>query len=283
MADPMIVQLQHGRNGSGTNGQALHTHGHSPGVPDLKSWYAPLLRVLDCIFALFLLLLSLPIILLGAILVKLTSRGPALYSQTRLGLGGKPFRLYKLRTMVHECESVSGPCWSTPEDPRVTPLGRILRRTHIDELPQFWNVLRGDLGLVGPRPERPEIVPALEEAIPGYRERLRIRPGLTGLAQIQLPGDTDLNSVRRKLACDLYYIHQGTLGLYFAIILGTGFYLLGVPFRLTSKILGIARVNDILHTCRSILAVMDTTRPEPRGTHEPHISLDVAMSPGSGA
>ena len=281
----MIVQLQQGSNGSGLNGHNGHNgrvhHSHS--VPVLKTWYAPLLRVLDCLFASFLLVLSLPITLLGAILVKLTSRGPAFYTQTRLGLGGKPFRLYKLRTMLHECESISGPCWATPEDPRITPLGRILRRSHIDELPQLWNVLRGDLGLVGPRPERPEIVPALESAISGYRERLRIRPGLTGLAQIQLPGDTDLNSVRRKLACDLYYIHQGSLRLYLAIILGTAFYLLGVPFGLTSRILGIPRVNDIVHTCRSILAAMDTNRPELRSAHVPHISLDIAMSADSGA
>src|SRR5205814_291249 len=115
-------------------------------------------------------------------LVRITSRGPAFYTQTRLGLRGRTFTIYKLRSMYEYCENHSGPLWSSKDDPRVTPLGRFIRRTHIDELPQLWNILRGDMSLIGPRPERPEFLPKLETIVPRYRERLRVRPGVTGLA-----------------------------------------------------------------------------------------------------
>ena len=110
--------------------------------------------------------------------------------------------------MYHDCERLTGARWSTPGDNRVTWIGKILRATHIDELPQLFNILRGEMSLVGPRPERPEIVVGLELAIPCYRDRLQVRPGVTGLAQVQLPPDTDLESVRRKVAYDLYYIER---------------------------------------------------------------------------
>jgi lipopolysaccharide/colanic/teichoic acid biosynthesis glycosyltransferase len=131
--------------------------------------------------------------------------------------------------MYHDCERRSGVRWSTAGDPRVTPVGRFLRRTHIDELPQLWNVLKGDMSLVGPRPERPEFVPHLEQCLPGYRERLRVRPGLTGLAQVQLPPDTDLASVRRKLAHDLHYVEQLSFWLDVRILFATIFHVLGLP------------------------------------------------------
>jgi lipopolysaccharide/colanic/teichoic acid biosynthesis glycosyltransferase len=171
-----------------------------------------------------------PLILLSALLVKLTSRGPVFYSQVRLGRDGKPFRIYKVRTMTHDCERESGACWATANDPRITPVGKFLRATHLDELPQFWNVLKGDMSLVGPRPERPEFVPNLEKAIPHYRERLNVRPGVTGLAQVQLPADTDINSVRRKLAYDLYYIRQMNLWLDMRLIVSTALHVFGVPY-----------------------------------------------------
>jgi lipopolysaccharide/colanic/teichoic acid biosynthesis glycosyltransferase len=174
-----------------------------PALPP-AGWYQPCKRAADLTAALALLLLTAPLVLLAMLLIKLTSRGPVLYTQTRLGRHGRPFAIYKLRTMAHRAESLTGPCWSRPGDPRVTRLGRFLRRTHLDELPQRWNVLRGDMSLVGPRPERPEFVPQLEQAVAHYRERLRVRPGVTGLAQVQLPPDTDLDSVRLKLAYDLY-------------------------------------------------------------------------------
>jgi lipopolysaccharide/colanic/teichoic acid biosynthesis glycosyltransferase len=192
---------------------------------------------LDFLCALALLVLSVPVLLLAALAIKLTSRGPVFYSQTRVGRGGRPYRIYKLRTMNHNCERHSGACWSTAGDPRVTPVGRFLRRSHIDELPQLWNVLRLEMSLVGPRPERPEFVPKLEEAIPGYRERLLVRPGISGLAQVQLPPDTDLNSVRRKLACDLYYIERVGIWLDLRILLATACAAVGVPFRWSGKLL----------------------------------------------
>jgi len=169
--------------------------------------------------------------LLAMVLIKATSRGPALYSQTRLGKNGKPFMIYKLRTMLHQCECLTGARWSTPGDPRITPLGRLLRKTHIDELPQLWNVLRCEMSLVGPRPERPEFVPQLEQAIPHYRARLHMKPGLTGLAQLQLPPDTNLASVKLKLAYDLYYIGHAGLWLDLRLIAGTVFKMLGCSFR----------------------------------------------------
>lgn len=194
------------------------------------AWYGIIKVSGDFLCALVMLILAAPFILLAALAIKLTSRGPVFYSQTRLGRGGRPYRIYKLRTMYHNCERQSGAQWSTKGDQRVTLVGRFLRRTHIDELPQLWNILRGDMSLVGPRPERPEFVPQLEKAIPRYRERLRVRPGLTGLAQVQLPPDTDLESVRRKLACDLYYVERLGFWLDLRILLSTPFHVLGIPF-----------------------------------------------------
>src|SRR5216683_828240 len=118
--------------------------------------------------AVVLLALTSPLVLLAALLVKLTSRGPVFYCQVRLGRFGRPYPIFKIRTMAHNCEKVTGAKWSMPRDPRVTPVGRFLRRTHLDELPQLWNVMRGDMSLIGPRPERPEFISVLEQAIPHY-------------------------------------------------------------------------------------------------------------------
>ncbi|HXG10987.1 MAG TPA: sugar transferase [Gemmataceae bacterium] len=200
------------------------------------SWYEPCKRFVDCVAALVLLVLTAPVILLCALAIKLTSRGPAFYSQTRVGRFGQLYTIYKLRTMVHNCEKVSGPRWATRNDPRVTPVGRFLRRTHLDELPQLWNVLKGDMSLVGPRPERPEFTAHLEKAIPHYAERLLVRPGMTGLAQLHLPPDTDLNSVRQKLVYDLYYIRRAGPLLDLQILFGTLCYLLGIPVVVPSEL-----------------------------------------------
>jgi lipopolysaccharide/colanic/teichoic acid biosynthesis glycosyltransferase len=200
--------------------------------------YASRKRAFDLLLALALCVPALPLILLASLLVKLTSRGPVFYSQVRLGLGGRPFRIFKIRTMVQESEA-NGPSWSRAGDPRVTPVGRFLRTTHLDELPQLWNILVGDMSLVGPRPERPEFVPSLEQAIPRYRDRLQVRPGITGLAQVQLPPDTDLESVRRKLACDLFYVRHLGWWLDLRLMIATSFHLVTPAFRWPCRLLRI--------------------------------------------
>lgn len=178
---------------------------------------------LEWLAAVVLSLLLAPLIAVLGGLTKLTSAGPAFYSQVRLGRHGRPFFIWKIRTMRNNCEAKSGAVWSTGEnDPRVTPLGRILRETHLDELPQLWNVLKGEMALIGPRPERPEIASKIDMAIPRYRNRLLVRPGVTGLAQVQLPPDSDLESVRRKLAYDLYYVREVGLLLDTRILVSTG-------------------------------------------------------------
>jgi lipopolysaccharide/colanic/teichoic acid biosynthesis glycosyltransferase len=170
--------------------------------------YEPIKVVLDLCLGALLLILCSPVVLMAALAVRVSTPGPAFYTQTRVGKGGRLFRIYKLRTMYHNVEKVSGIRWSTPGDSRITRLGQFLRRTHIDELPQLINVLRLEMSLVGPRPERPEIIPVLEEKLPNYRTRLQIRPGVTGLAQLRLPADTDIPGVRRKLIYDLHYIRE---------------------------------------------------------------------------
>lgn len=189
--------------------------------------------------ALTILILSSPVILLAFLAVKLTSRGPVLYSQVRVGRGGKLFTIYKIRSMTVDCEKHSGAQWSTPGDARVTRVGRFLRKTHVDELPQLWNVLRGDMSLIGPRPERPEFIPSLEQALPRYRERLLVRPGLSGLAQVQLPPDSNLESVRRKLAHDLMYVENFGFWMDLRILISTGLHCLGVPYSLSAKVLAL--------------------------------------------
>jgi lipopolysaccharide/colanic/teichoic acid biosynthesis glycosyltransferase len=138
--------------------------------------------------------------------VRLSSSGPILYRQTRVGMDGVPFKLYKFRSMRADAETATGAVWAVKDDPRVTPVGRIIRKIRFDEMPQFFNVLRGEMSIVGPRPERPEFVKTLAEKIPYYRQRHAVRPGITGWAQINYKyGDTLEDSVT-KLEYDLYYI-----------------------------------------------------------------------------
>lgn len=190
--------------------------------------HAPIKAALDYAIAATLLLLTAPIALLAMALVRLTSPGPALYHQRRAGLHGRVFTIHKIRTMYQNSEAGVAR-WCLPDDPRVTPVGRFLRWSHIDELPQLINVLRGEMSLIGPRPERPELIGELERAIPSYRARMLVRPGLTGLAQIQLPPDVDLNSVRRKLALDFEYMNSMGLWLDLRILAGTALECVGVP------------------------------------------------------
>ncbi len=202
---------------------------NDPAGPPGAGWSESVKAGVDFVLASLLLVLSAPVILMTAVLVKLTSRGPALYCQTRTGRNGRPYTIFKIRTMAHNCERKTGARWATVNDPRVTRVGAFLRRAHLDELPQLWNVLRGEMSLVGPRPERPEFVVQLEKTIPLYRERLDVRPGITGLAQVHLPPDSDLESVRRKLAYDLYYVRRGGFWLDLRILVVTGLSLFGIP------------------------------------------------------
>jgi sugar transferase (PEP-CTERM system associated) len=169
--------------------------------------------ILSPVLALAGAILTLPVVLIAAVAIKLTSRGPVLYRQTRVGLNGVPFTLYKFRSMVADAEGTTGAVWATRDDPRVTAIGRWLRKLRIDELPQLWNVLAGEMSLVGPRPERPEFVQAFSEKIPYYRQRHCVRPGITGWAQINHKyGDTVEDTII-KLEYDLYYIKHISLSL----------------------------------------------------------------------
>jgi lipopolysaccharide/colanic/teichoic acid biosynthesis glycosyltransferase len=200
----------------------------------------PLKLAFDLMASVVLLVVFAPLILVLMGLVKWTSRGPALYSQVRLGRDRRPFTLYKIRSMHHDCERHTGPRWAAASgDPRITPLGRVLRATHLDELPQLWNVVRGEMSLIGPRPERPEFVEQLERVIPGYQHRLVVRPGVTGLAQVQLPADTDLRSVQRKVTCDLYYVEHMNGLLDIKILMATATKVIGVPCPVACRVLGI--------------------------------------------
>jgi exopolysaccharide biosynthesis polyprenyl glycosylphosphotransferase len=154
-----------------------------------------------------------PLMLVVAVLIKLTSRGPVLYRQMRVGLNGKPFVLYKFRSMRQDAEADTGAVWAAKDDPRVTPLGRWLRRLRIDEVPQLFNVLRGEMAIVGPRPERPEFVKTLTEKLPFYQQRHSVRPGITGWAQINHKYTDTLEDTLIKLEYDLYYIKNMSLAL----------------------------------------------------------------------
>jgi lipopolysaccharide/colanic/teichoic acid biosynthesis glycosyltransferase len=165
-----------------------------------------------------------PAILLGllvAIAVKLTSRGPVLYRQRRVGRWNREFEILKFRTMRVGAEKATGPVWAQKDDPRVTSLGGVLRRTRLDELPQLWNIVAGDMSIVGPRPERPAFVESLREAIPLYDARHAVRPGLTGWAQVRYQYGGSVEDARTKLSYELFYIFNRSLTFYFTVLLET--------------------------------------------------------------
>jgi exopolysaccharide biosynthesis polyprenyl glycosylphosphotransferase len=164
---------------------------------------------------------TLPFMIIAALAVKVSSKGPILYRQKRVGLDGRTFWLYKFRSMYVDAEARTGAVWAKKDDPRITPVGKWLRKLRLDELPQFWNVIRGDMSIVGPRPERPEFVELLAQQIPYYRQRLAVKPGITGWAQINHKyGDTQLDAMI-KLEFDLYYIKHIAPALDFYIIFHT--------------------------------------------------------------
>lgn len=177
-------------------------------------------RVLDVIFSGLLLIISFPLMLICIGLIKLTSPGPALYSQTRVGLQGKHFTIFKLRTMRENAEA-EGARWAQTNDPRITFIGRILRNTRLDEIPQCWNVLRGEMSFVGPRPERPEFTEELAKQIPYYELRHLVKPGITGWAQVIFPYGASVDDSLKKLQYELFYIKNQSFILDLNIILRT--------------------------------------------------------------
>jgi sugar transferase (PEP-CTERM system associated) len=176
-------------------------------------------RVLDTAVALVLLLLTLPLMVITAVLVKLDSPGPVLYRQTRVGLHGETFTLLKFRSMA--VDAGGKPRWATQQDPRITRVGNIIRPMRIDELPQLINVLRGEMSLIGPRPERPQFVDELARIIPFYRERAYVKPGITGWAQVNFPYGASVEDAVQKLSYDLYYVKNRSLLLDLLILLAT--------------------------------------------------------------
>lgn len=168
-------------------------------------------------FALFL-----PVMLLAALLIKVSDpKGPVLYRQVRVGLNGRLFTIYKMRTMFIDSEKHGKAQRAGEDDPRIIPACRWMRKSHVDELPQLVNIIRGEMSLVGPRPERPELFEEISRQVPDFEKRLAVKPGLTGLAQIKNGYDTDIQSVRRKLQYDLQYIDNMSLGLEFKLLFST--------------------------------------------------------------
>lgn len=186
-------------------------------------------RIFNCVLAFVLLLISTPVIILTGLIIRVTSRGPVLYAQTRVGidrrwtatralherrredLGGIPFTIYKFRSMRVDAELNGQAVWAKKDDERVTRFGKLLRKSRVDELPQLFNVLRGEMNIVGPRPERPSIFVRLREQIQEYPVRQRVKPGITGLAQVSNPYDTCLDDVRRKVHFDIEYMRKQSL------------------------------------------------------------------------
>ena len=190
-------------------------------VPLTNTFSAAIKRLMDIIGSLLAILLASPVMLTCAIIIKVTSPGPLIFRQERVGLHNRPFTMYKFRSMVVQEPNKESKAWTVRDDPRVTPVGRFMRKTSIDELPQLFNVLKGEMSLVGPRPERPYYVEKFQEEIPRYMVKHQVRPGMTGWAQIHgYRGDT---SIRRRIDYDLYYIENWTIGLDFKILVLTVF------------------------------------------------------------
>ena len=190
-------------------------------VPLSNTFNALIKRLTDIIGAVICIIIFSPVMLVSAILVKTTSKGPLIFKQERVGLHNKPFQMYKFRTMYVQTEEEERKGWTQKNDPRVTSVGRFLRKTSLDEFPQLFNVLKGDMSLVGPRPERPQYVEKFREEIPRYMIKHQVRPGMTGWAQVNgYRGDT---SIRKRIEHDLYYIENWTLGLDIKILFLTVF------------------------------------------------------------
>ncbi|MEM9366468.1 MAG: sugar transferase [Planctomycetota bacterium] len=202
-------------------------------------------RVVERALAGSMLVVASPLLGLLALFVRVTSAGGAIYRQTRSGLGGREFEILKFRSMRQDAEDGVGAVWSTGDDPRVTWIGRVMRKTHLDELPQLWNIFRGDMAFVGPRPERPCIIGKVGPHVPGYRQRLAVLPGVTGLAQVNLDPDQSLLCVKRKFELDLEYIHTQSLWLDFCLLATTLIKMGCVPKRWATRLFGVRRVPQV--------------------------------------
>ena len=187
------------------------------------------------------LVLFLPVIVVLWLLVKLTSSGPGFYRQTRLGLNKQEFQLFKFRSMINDAEVNGQAIWANGADNRVTRLGKVLRKFHLDEIPQLINVARGEMALVGPRPERPCICNSLQQRIDGYYDRVLVKPGISGLSQINLESDLTLEDVIRKQTLDLHYINETSFWFEFRIMIATALRFFGIKGETTMKLMRLCR------------------------------------------
>lgn len=187
----------------------------------MQPWEFFVKRVIDILISILIIVLTIPISIIAAIAIKIESRGPIIFKQERVGLEGEIFIMKKFRTMIHNAEWDSGPIWSTQNDPRITKLGLFLRKTRLDEIPQLFNVLSGEMSMVGPRPERPFFVEKFKKEIPFYARRLHVLPGITGWAQIKQGYDASIDDVKSKLKYDLYYIENMSLRIDLKILFNT--------------------------------------------------------------
>ncbi|GJQ63399.1 MAG: undecaprenyl-phosphate glucose phosphotransferase [Melioribacteraceae bacterium] len=192
----------------------------------MPEWEKKMKRLLDIIASFIILIISFPVVVITSIAIKIDSPGPVFFRQERSGLNGKVFKMVKFRSMRADAEKKSGPMWSVKDDPRITRVGRFIRKVRIDEIPQMYNVLKGEMSLVGPRPERPYFVEKLAEEIPLYKRRLKVRPGVTGWAQVKHKYDEDVEDVKVKLRYDLFYIENISLRMDIKILLRTIFVVL---------------------------------------------------------
>jgi lipopolysaccharide/colanic/teichoic acid biosynthesis glycosyltransferase len=224
------------------------------------------------------------------LLVCLTSPGPALFRQKRLGKDGKLFDVFKIRTMYVDAEKLSGPVLCQPGDSRITPMGKILRFLHLDELPQLINVIRGEMCLVGPRPERPEIIArhGLNELVPSFVERTKVLPGVTGLAQINLPPDQSADSVIPKVILDLEYINSANAGLDLRILMCTAMRMVGVRNGRAVRLFGLDRkvvLEELDASCKREAQWSDSMQQNRNGSqtaHAPAPALAMVAASASG-
>ncbi len=174
----------------------------------VRRTYIALKRAFDIMASIIGIICLSPLFIITALLIKLTSKGPIFYKQTRVGKDGALFEMYKFRTMRVDAEQGTGPVWAAQNDPRLIPVGKLLRKSHVDEIPQFINILKGEMSLIGPRPERPVFVDKFKEIIPDYTKRLAVKPGITGLAQVWHRYDETIEDVKKKIKYDLLYIKK---------------------------------------------------------------------------